>query len=79
MARVARQRQINNELAEIEGRKEQIKECENYIAALRAKPLDTTIRVQTTLRPGDDGYDEALPPFDAQNYQGDFKWINTTN
>ena len=76
MARVARQKQIDIELAEIEGRKEQIKECEEYIATLRKKPLDTTIRVQTTLRPGDDGYDSAPVRFDPAAYQGDVTWAN---
>lgn len=75
MARVARQRQIDIELAEIEGRKAQIKECEEYIATLRKKPLDTTVRIQTTLRPGDEGYDDAPSRFDEQNYVGEFKWI----
>jgi hypothetical protein len=59
MARVARQKQIAYELEEIEGYKEQIREREKYIAALRKKPLDTTIKVQVTLRPGDEGYDKA--------------------
>jgi len=76
MARVARQTQIDNELAEIKHRKEQIKECEDYIVTLRAKPLDTTIRVQITLRPGDEGYDEAPVAFDPANYRGDTQWVN---
>jgi protein-tyrosine-phosphatase len=77
MARVARKAQIENELEEIQLRKAQIKECEDYIVTLRAKPLDTTIRVQITLRPGDDGYDEAPSVFDPTEYQGDFQWVNT--
>jgi hypothetical protein len=46
------------------------------IRELRASPLPTTIKVQVTLRPGDDGYDEAPVPF-PEGYAGGFKWIST--
>ena len=78
-ARAARKEQIATQLYEIEHRKEQIKECEDYIAHLKAKPLDTTINVQITLRPGDEGYDAAPIRFDPVRYQGDLKWGNTTS
>jgi|TARA_R110002074_G_scaffold289485_3_gene461316 hypothetical protein len=75
-ARVARLRQISNELEEIERRKEQIKECENYIAKLRKEPLDTTIKVCVTLRPGDEGYDAAPVRFEQRDWKGEFTWKN---
>jgi hypothetical protein len=78
MARVARLRQISNELEEIESLKAQIQECEDTIAKLRKEPLDTAITVCVTLKPGDEGYDEAPVRFDPAQYQGDAKWIFTS-
>lgn len=63
MARVTRLRQISNTLEEIESFKAQIQKCEDHIAKLRKEPLDTCMKVQITLRPGDEGYDDAPVSF----------------
>lgn len=76
MARNIRQEQIDNQLDELEHRNDQITDCLKQLKALREMPLDTTVRIQTTLFPGDDGYDEAPALFDPEYYLGDSKWVN---
>jgi len=59
MAQVARAEQIKQAERRVNDLHRQILEEREYIRELRASPLPTTIKVQVTLRPGDDGYDEA--------------------
>jgi hypothetical protein len=59
MAQVARNAQIKQAERHVNDLHRQILEEREYIRELRASPLPTTIKVQVTLRPGDDGYDEA--------------------
>ncbi len=75
-AHVVRNRVIDQYTEEIAYRKSQIEQCEKRIAELRVEPLATHIEIQITLKPGDDGYDEAPPTFSPKQYQGDFKWVN---
>ena len=53
----------------------QILEEREYIRELRASPLPTTIKVQVTLRPGDDGYDEAPVNFTVKTELTSSPWI----
>lgn len=78
-AKEIRNREIESELAEIEYRKQQIKESEEHLATLRIAPLDTTREEQISLNPGDPGYDEAPALFCPENYQGDVEWVNLKN
>jgi hypothetical protein len=50
---------------------QQVQEERLLIRELRTSPLPTTVKVQVTLRPGDDGYDEAPGRFDNE-------WIVTS-
>jgi hypothetical protein len=59
MAQVARNAQIRHAEERVESLLRAIQEEQAEIRELRASPLPTTIKVQVTLRPGDDGYDEA--------------------
>jgi hypothetical protein len=59
MAQVARNAQIKQAKERIDDLQRQIGEERVHITRLIASPLPTTIKVQVTLRPGDDGYDEA--------------------
>lgn len=76
-SRRIRNEEIENELREIEHRKQQIRDCEDYLARLKVKPLDRVRTEQITLNPGDPGYDEAPPQFVPADFQGDIRWINS--
>ena len=68
--------QLERERSEIKHRKAQIAECQTRIRELQQEPYPTSVRVQVTLHPGDEGYDEAPPVFDPTEYQGDVMWTN---
>ncbi len=78
MAQVARNAQIKQSYDRIENLHNLILEEQGYIRELRASPLPTTVKVRVTLRPGDDGYDEAPVGFDRKwQYMGE-PWTPTT-
>jgi hypothetical protein len=65
MAQVARNAQIRHAEERVESLLREIQEEQAGIRELRASPLPTTIKVCVTLRPGDDGYDEAPVRFET--------------
>lgn len=48
---------------------------DEYLETVRA-PLCTHRTIQTTLNPGDPGYDEAPVRMDPVKWQGDYRWLN---
>jgi hypothetical protein len=78
-AEVIRAQQLESIQSEISGLSRDIAELNERFWDLKGSPLPETRRVQTTLNPGDPGYDEAPPVFDPAEYQGDVAWVNTSN
>lgn len=74
-----RAHQLESIQSEISGLSRDIAELNERFWDLKGSPLPTTRRVQTTLNPGDHGYDEAPTVFDPTEYQGDLEWVNTPN
>lgn len=52
----------------------ELEEIEEALGELLRSPLPTSICEQITLRPGDEGYEEAPTNLDPTNYQGDITW-----
>ncbi len=61
---------------DIQRRKDQLRELEEDLAALKGPPTIKDRTVQISLNPGDPGYDEAPIEFRASHYLGDFQFIN---
>jgi hypothetical protein len=59
MAQVARTEQIKQAETRMNSLLIEAHEEHKHLKELNNSPLPTTIKVQVTLRPGDDGYDEA--------------------
>lgn len=53
-----------------------VEEAQQELTALLESPLPTHQRIQITLKPGDEGYDQAPIGFNPAEYQGDSSWMN---
>lgn len=73
-----RARELEYLLAKSEDLKREAAEADVEFWKLKRSPLETHRRVQTKLEPGEPGYSESPLCFDAAEWQGDLKWLNTS-
>ncbi len=73
-AREKRQENIDSQKEVIRRSKLRVKDEIQYLKKLKKLPLPKTRTVQTILRPGDPGYDEAPANFNPLAYCGKTEW-----